>query len=90
MFLALAELPAVWRAEIAKIEPQIAAAEKSLARAREVAQSPERLSISEDRDLLERVAPSSVNEARRRNAEALRQRMHPNVELPPSDSSDSR
>jgi len=33
-------------------------------------------------DLLERVAPVSVNEARRRNAEALRQRMQQPVELP--------
>jgi hypothetical protein len=41
-------------------------------------------------DLLERVAPASVNEARRRNAEALRQLMRANVELPQVDSSDSR
>jgi hypothetical protein len=33
-------------------------------------------------DLLERVAPASINEARRRNAEALRQRMQEKVELP--------
>ena len=41
-------------------------------------------------DLLERVAPVSVNQARRRNAEALRQLMHQSVELPQADSSDSR
>jgi len=33
-------------------------------------------------DLLERVAPASVNEARRRNAEALRHRMQEQVEPP--------
>ena len=33
-------------------------------------------------NLLERVAPASVNEARRRNAEALRQLMQGSVELP--------
>ena len=40
--------------------------------------------------LLERVAPVSVNQARHRNAEALRQLMHQSVELPQADSSDSR
>ena len=33
-------------------------------------------------ELLDRVAPASVNEARRRNAEALRQRMQVQVEAP--------
>src|SRR6478672_1453080 len=41
-------------------------------------------------DLLERVAPASVNHARHRNAEALRQLIHQSVELPQADSSDSR
>lgn len=41
-------------------------------------------------DLLERVAPASVNEARRRNAEALRQLMRRSVELPQVDTSESR
>ena len=41
-------------------------------------------------NLLERVAPASVNQARRRNAEALRQLMHQSVELPQPDSSDFR
>jgi hypothetical protein len=41
-------------------------------------------------NVLERIAPASVNDARRRNAEALRQLMRLNVELPQADSSDSR
>jgi hypothetical protein len=41
-------------------------------------------------DLVERVAPASVKGARRRNAEALRPLLHPSVELPQPDSSDSR
>jgi hypothetical protein len=41
-------------------------------------------------NVVERIAPASVNQARRRNAEALRQLMRLNVELPQADSSDSR
>jgi hypothetical protein len=41
-------------------------------------------------DLLQRVAPATVNGARRRNAEAIRQLIHENVELPQQGSSDSR
>jgi hypothetical protein len=55
MFLALGSPPVKWRGEIAALERRIADAQRDLKRAGEIAQSPDQLSITADRELIDRV-----------------------------------
>ena len=55
MFLALGDPPAVWREEMATLDQQIADTNRDLARARDVSDAPQNLSIVHDRPLLVRI-----------------------------------
>jgi hypothetical protein len=56
MFMALGESPQIWQSEIADLDKQIATVEGQLQRAREVATSPQQLSIRSDRQLIDRIS----------------------------------
>lgn len=55
MFLAMGESPARWSKELEELSERSSKSAAQLARAREVVQCPERLSVVNDRDLLERI-----------------------------------
>jgi len=55
MFLALGESPAKWREQMGDLDESLSAANRDLARARQLQASPQALSISADRELCDRI-----------------------------------
>jgi hypothetical protein len=55
MFLALGTPPVKWQSEIAMLGAQIASAERDVARARAAVSAPQAISITDDRELIDRI-----------------------------------
>ena len=55
MFLALGSPPVKWREELASFNEKIAGTQRELTRARKIAGTPDRLSITADRALIDRI-----------------------------------